>query len=130
MKTMHRRFRGELHTFLWILWIKVPIRLTCSFVRLLFIGLIIGTLISEILFSGTLSDWIVVKEAKRNDNVKVPESRLWLIYPAVILSAVGLVVWGVSVDKGYHWMVGQVAFALCKCMRSNASLRRTRRCNR
>jgi hypothetical protein len=28
--------------------------------------------------------------------------------------SVGLVVWGVSIDKNYHWMVGQVAFFLCK----------------
>ena len=26
---------------------------------------------------------------------------------------VGLIVWGVSVDKGYHWIVGEVAFFLC-----------------
>lgn len=40
--------------------------------------------------------------------------RLWLAYPAVILTAVGLIVWGVSIDYGYHFIVGQVAFALCK----------------
>lgn len=40
--------------------------------------------------------------------------RLWLVYPAALLTAVGLVIWGVSVDRAYHWMVGQVAFALCK----------------
>lgn len=40
--------------------------------------------------------------------------RLWLAYPAILLTAVGLIVWGISVDKGYHFMVGQVAFALCK----------------
>lgn len=26
---------------------------------------------------------------------------------------VGLIVWGVSLDKNYHWMIGQVAFFLC-----------------
>ena len=26
----------------------------------------------------------------------------------------GLVVWGISIDKNYHWMVGQVAFFFCK----------------
>lgn len=26
---------------------------------------------------------------------------------------VGLILWGVSIDKSYHWMVGQVAFFLC-----------------
>ena len=36
--------------------------------------------------------------------------RLWLAYPAALLSAIGLILWGVSIDQGYHWMVGQVAF--------------------
>jgi hypothetical protein len=82
--------------------------------RLLYLGLIVGTLISEIFCSGRLSDWMVVKLAKSNNNQKTPEMRLWLAYPAAVLTAVGLIVWGVSVDQGYHWMVGQVAFALCK----------------
>lgn len=81
---------------------------------LLYLGLIVGTVISEVLFSGSLSDWIVIRQAKSNNGQKTPEMRLWLAYPAAVLTAVGLVVWGVSVDRGYHWMVGQVAFALCK----------------
>jgi hypothetical protein len=40
--------------------------------------------------------------------------RLWLGYPAAVVSSVGLVLWGVSVDKDWHWMVGQIAFFLCK----------------
>ncbi len=27
---------------------------------------------------------------------------------------VGLILWGISIDRGYHWMVGQIAFFLCK----------------
>jgi hypothetical protein len=76
--------------------------------------LIVGTLISEVLCSGRLSDHIVVKLAKANGNRKTAEMRLWLAYPAVILTAVGLILWGVSIDQGYHFMVGQVAFALCE----------------
>lgn len=87
-------------------------------VSLLFIGLIVGTLLSEVFCSGRLSDWIVVKLAHRNAGARTPEMRLWLVYPAALLTAVGLIVWGVSVDRGYHWMVGQVAFALCKPPRS------------
>jgi hypothetical protein len=84
------------------------------FRSLLYIGLIVGTLISEVLCSGRLSDHIVVKLAKSNNNQKTPEMRLWLAYPAAILTAIGLIIWGVSIDQGYHFMVGQVAFALCK----------------
>lgn len=79
---------------------------------LLFIGLILGTLTSEIFFSGTLSDIIVARLAKKNNGIRVAEMRLWLAYPAALLSALGLIIWGISVDKGYHWIVGQVAFFL------------------
>lgn len=73
-----------------------------------------GTIISEFLCSGRLSDWLIVQLTKRNNTPKTPEMRLCFAYPAALLTAVGMVVWGVSVDKGYHWMVGQVALALCK----------------
>lgn len=82
----------------------------------MYIGLIVGTVVCEILCSGRLSDWLVVRLAKRNNNVKTPEMRLWLSYPAAILTAVGMIVWGASVDKNYHWMVGQVALALCESL--------------
>ncbi|KAI6779418.1 MFS transporter [Emericellopsis cladophorae] len=79
---------------------------------LLYIGLIVGTIVSEVLCSGRLSDWLIIQLVKRSDRPKTPEMRLWFAYPAAVLTAVGMIVWGVSVDKGYHWMVGQVALAL------------------
>lgn len=82
-----------------------------SFSRLIFIGLIVGTVFSELFCSGRLSDWLLVKVAARNGTKKTPEMRLWLVYPAALLTSVGLIVWGISIDRNYHWMVGQVAFA-------------------
>ncbi|KAF2451855.1 MFS general substrate transporter [Karstenula rhodostoma CBS 690.94] len=79
---------------------------------LLFLGLIIGSLVSELFFSGALSDRIVLKAAKANNGIRTAESRLWLAYPAILLTSVGLIVWGISVDRQYHWMVGQVGTAL------------------
>ena len=79
---------------------------------LLFLGLLIGTLFSEIFFSGRLSDIIVARLARKNNGVRMPEMRLWLAYPAALLSAIGLIIWGVSIDKNYHWIVGQIAFVL------------------
>ena len=77
---------------------------------LLFIGLLLGTLFAEVFLGGTLSDWLVTRMATKNGGVRMPEMRLWLIYPAGLLSALGLIIWGISVDRMYHWMVGQVAF--------------------
>ncbi|KAF2762094.1 major facilitator superfamily transporter [Pseudovirgaria hyperparasitica] len=109
-----------IYSFAWYWWILsvityIPVayaQYAPQIQGLLFIGLILGTLLSEILCSGTLSDWLVVKLAKRNAGVRTAEMRLWLAYPAALLSAIGLVIWGISIDRGYHWIVGQIAFFL------------------
>lgn len=54
---------------------------------LLFLGLFLGTIVSEICCSGRLSDSIVERLAKKNGGIRVPEMRLWLAYPAILLTA-------------------------------------------
>lgn len=81
---------------------------------LLFIGILVGIVTAEALCSGRLSDRIMAILTRRNGNKRVPEMRLWLGYPAAVISAVGMLLWGLSVDYNWHWMVGQVAFFLCK----------------
>ncbi|OOF93173.1 hypothetical protein ASPCADRAFT_151615 [Aspergillus carbonarius ITEM 5010] len=108
------------YSFTWYWWIMSVITMVPSAYAtdspliqgLLFLGLLIGTLVAEVSCSGRLSDAIVGRLAKRNGGIRVPEMRLWLAYPAIGLTVVGLIVWGVSVDKGYHWIVGEVAFFL------------------
>lgn len=110
------------YSFVWYWWVLSVVTMapaayaqyTPLIQGLLFIGLLLGTVFSEIFCSGRLSDWIVARLAKKNGGNRIPEMRLWLAYPALVITAVGLIVWGISIDKGYHWMVGQVAFFLCK----------------
>ncbi|KAK2762556.1 hypothetical protein FQN53_007446 [Emmonsiellopsis sp. PD_33] len=108
------------YCFLWYWWVlSIITMIPAAYVDyspqiqgLLFLGLLVGTLVAEVFFSGRLSDWIVTRLAKRNNNIRVAEMRLWLMYPSMIVSAIGLFIWGVSIDRAYHWMVGQVAFFL------------------
>ena len=79
---------------------------------LFFIGLLVGVIFSEIFCSGWLSDWMVVRLARRTGGQRTPEMRLWLGYPAAVLSTIGLTVWGVSVQEGWHWIIGQIALFL------------------
>lgn len=81
---------------------------------LFYLGLIIGTVVAEVLFSGRLSDWIMLRFARSNHGERVPENRLWLGYPAAVLCSLGLLIWGLSIDREWHWITGQVAFFLCK----------------
>ncbi|EXJ87000.1 hypothetical protein A1O3_03957 [Capronia epimyces CBS 606.96] len=73
------------------------------------IGLMLGTVIAEVAFSGRLSDWLVARLAAKNGGTRVPEMRLWLAYPGAVFSAVGLLVWGLSIARSWHWITGQVA---------------------
>ena len=79
---------------------------------LFFAGPLIGVLFAEAFCSGSLSDWLVARLARRNGGQRLPEMRLWIGHPAAVLSAIGLVVWGCSVQYGWHWITGQVALFL------------------
>lgn len=108
------------YCFLWYWWVlSVITMLPAAYLEfsaliqgLLFVGLLLGTLSAEIFVGGRLSDVLVARLARKNGGVRLPEMRLWLAYPAGLLTSIGLIVWGISVDRGYHWIVGQVAFFL------------------
>ncbi|CEJ58740.1 hypothetical protein PMG11_07387 [Penicillium brasilianum] len=108
------------YCFLWYWWVLSVITMvpaayanyTPLIQGLLFLGLLLGTIVSEIFCSGRLSDYIVERLAKKRDDTRVAEMRLWLAYPAILVTAVGSILWGISIDQNYHWMIGQVAFFL------------------
>lgn len=81
---------------------------------LFYVGLILGTVFAEVTCSGRLSDWLMLRSVRRNNGERIPENRLWLGYPAAILSAFGLLIWGLSIDRDWHWITGQIAFFLCQ----------------
>ncbi|KAJ0110309.1 hypothetical protein J7T55_000742 [Diaporthe amygdali] len=81
---------------------------------LLFLGLIIGNLVAEIICSGRLSDWLCTRLALCNEGVRTPEMRLWLCYLGILLGSIGPTIWGLSIDYSWHWMVGEAGFFLCK----------------
>ncbi|OAA63394.1 major facilitator superfamily transporter [Niveomyces insectorum RCEF 264] len=78
----------------------------------LFIGLLVGVLFAEAFCSGHMTDKLVLRLAARNNNKRTPEMRLWLGLPATVISGVGCILWGISVERNWHWAVGQVAFFL------------------
>ena len=67
---------------------------------LLFLGLLLGTILPEIFCSGALSDDIVASLARKNNGIRVPEMRLWLAYPAILLTA--------SMNRSLAWSVCRV----------------------
>ena len=84
-----------IYCFAWYWWVlSIITMLPAAYAQyspqiqgLLFLGLLLGTLFSEVFCSGRLSDWIVLRLAKKNDGIRAPEMRIWLAYPAALLSA-------------------------------------------
>lgn len=62
------------------------------------IGAVVGCIMS-----GYLSDKHVLWIAKRNDGLYEPEYRLWLLFITLIVSPVGLIMFGVGASKGGAW---------------------------
>jgi MFS family permease len=72
-----------------------------------FLGVIIGTILGE-QFGGLLSDkWMNRRARKANGTKSEPEFRLWLAYPGVVLTIVGVVVFLVCTQQAPegHWEI-------------------------
>lgn len=54
---------------------------------LMFLGLLLGSWFAEVFYSGRMSDWIVQKLNRKHEGSQIAERRLWLVYPAAVLSA-------------------------------------------
>jgi hypothetical protein len=56
--------------------------------------------------AGPLCDYSVRWFAKRNNGVYEPESRLYLMFPMLILEVAGFGFWALMQSRGVHW-IGQ-----------------------
>lgn len=68
---------------------------------------IIGSFIGCI-YGGYFSDLFVQWMAKRNGGIAEAEHRLWLMFPAAIISPVGLMLFGIGTNNGWSWPVPYV----------------------
>ncbi|KAF4466388.1 major facilitator superfamily transporter [Fusarium albosuccineum] len=73
-----------------------------------FIGSTLGTLIC-----GPLSDWSILRLAKRNKGIYEPEMRLWVMAAFAPFVPVGMVLFGVGLNSGWPWPILAVGYALC-----------------
>lgn len=71
-----------------------------------YIARIIGSIIGEFL-AGPLSDWWMIVCYKKSGGQRVVVDRLWVSYTVFIAVIVGLIVWGVYLDKveEIHWKI-------------------------
>ncbi|KAF0318178.1 hypothetical protein GQ607_014546 [Colletotrichum asianum] len=71
-----------------------------------FVGNIFGSL-----YGGPFADWAVLRLAKRNGGLFEPEMRLYPLFLPVITMAGGIVMFGVTADRGMHWIYPSIGGA-------------------
>ena len=71
------------------------------------IGSTIGALIT-----GPLSDWLIIKLARRNQGIYEPEMRLWVIAAFIPFVPAGIFMFGFGLNNGSSWAVVAVGYAL------------------
>ncbi len=57
------------------------------------------------LWGGPLSDWWVLRCARRNRGIMEPETRLWLLIVPAVINTAGLLMYGLGAYRGLHWII-------------------------
>lgn len=79
-----------------------PYNFSASMVGLSYLSCTIGVVVGAV-FSGTASDWLTLKLARRNGGIMEAEYRLWPFTACLILVPCSLILWGVGAANGVHW---------------------------
>ncbi|KAL4798795.1 putative MFS transporter [Aspergillus venezuelensis] len=61
---------------------------------------------------GPFSDWVADWFTKRNGGIREPEMRLPAIALSVVCAPLSLVLYGVGIERGWHWVVPTVGLGL------------------
>lgn len=80
-----------------------PYNWSAALVGCVYAGPIIGAAFAS-LWSGNAADWIALKLARRNKGIREAEHRLWVLLFSGIMSAAGLITWGVGAYHQIHWV--------------------------
>lgn len=68
-----------------------------------FIGCVLGSI-----YSGFFSDWLIIKLSKRNKGYYEPEMRLHASHIGALAQPAGILMFGICLSQGRHWMLLQV----------------------
>ncbi|PNS17215.1 hypothetical protein CAC42_7269 [Sphaceloma murrayae] len=80
-----------------------PYNWSAALIGCVYTGPLLGAAFAS-LWAGNAADWLALRLARRNGGVREPEHRLWVLAVSGILSAAGLITWGVGADAGVHWI--------------------------
>lgn len=80
-----------------------PYNWPAALIGCVYAGPIIGAALAAV-WCGPGADHFALALARRNGGVREPEHRLWPLLLSGIISAAGLILWGVGADRNVHWI--------------------------
>ncbi|KAF5486615.1 putative MFS-type transporter [Colletotrichum siamense] len=94
-----------------IVFAAPPYNFSTAGVGLMLISPFIGNMIGSI-YGGIFGDRIVVRLARKNRGIFEPEMRLYVLFVPALLMGVGVVIFGITADRGMHWVYPSIGGAL------------------
>ncbi|KAJ5090617.1 MFS general substrate transporter [Penicillium argentinense] len=88
-----------------------PYNFTPEQIGFMSIGPFIGNLLGSV-YGGVLGDWSILFFARQNKGFYEPEMRLYILHLPILTMTGGLIMFGVTLDRGMHWIYPSVAGAL------------------
>ncbi|KAL7802259.1 major facilitator superfamily domain-containing protein [Trichoderma aethiopicum] len=92
-----------------------PYNFEPSIVGLSYLACVVGVVLGSA-YSGIVSDWFIIRLARRNRGIFEPEQRLWLFALTTILVPACQILWGVGAAHHVHWfglIVAMCVLAAC-----------------
>lgn len=80
-----------------------PYNWSTGYIGCVYVGPIIGAAFGA-LWAGQVADKLALRSARRNGGIREPEHRLIPLALSAVLSAVGLITWGVGAANDVHWV--------------------------
>ncbi|KAE8155086.1 major facilitator superfamily domain-containing protein [Aspergillus avenaceus] len=88
-----------------------PYEFTPAQVGYMSVGPFIGNLLGSF-YGGFLGDWSIRVFSRRNNGYYEPEMRLYILHVPALALCGGLIMFGVTIDRGMHWILPSIAGAL------------------
>jgi MFS family permease len=89
-----------------------PYNFSATSIGLMNLAPFVGTTLGSII-CGPVSDWMILKLARRKKGIYEPEMRLWVFVPFIPFQVAGAFWFGYALQGGQSWVAVALAFGIC-----------------
>ncbi|KAL2064573.1 hypothetical protein VTL71DRAFT_3710 [Oculimacula yallundae] len=97
-------------TILSVVFSAPPYAFNTAQIGMMGLGPFVGNAFGSV-YGGPMADWAVMRLARRNGGLYEPEFRLYLLIIPAMTMAGGIIMFGVTADRGMHWIYPSIGAA-------------------